>query len=449
MQNDFEEDKEVEIDENKIYKMPEFTIKEYQKQYLVIVPDTGVWIVLRTDEELNVFNHLAAGHSIRNTLNQFDEEKVIDVLIQIEAKGFTDIRTINIDNAETMQIYLTNACNLRCKHCYMYAEKTLGNELSFDEVIEICKRFKEVGGKYVTLTGGEVSIREDFPELLQRISKIGLGIHILSNGVRWSDELIEIVAALNVERVQISLDGYDERTNAEIRGKGSFEKAIATIDKLVKKDVNVYVAVTPLYSIIKNNKQKYIDFAKGLVEKYKGNNFLINFSFELIEGRNLVNSDIIKYNEEYMKIMSEICEAVYPGSELESFVLNHDERKIFNNCGYGRINISSTGEVYFCSRVTEVKKYANIRTDSFDEIIKIMNRIREIADITKLNPCKSCELKYICGGGCRVDYFRPLTQIEDIFAEDVINSIGSRKCDKKNKEYLYRMMIESNERLFR
>ncbi|MBQ6786385.1 MAG: radical SAM protein [Lachnospiraceae bacterium] len=448
MNTKYEEEKEVEIDENKIYKMPDYIIKSYNKKYLVIVPDTGIWIVLNTDEELKIFDFLANGNSIKDALLKFDEEDVINVLVQIEAKGFIDLQTENIDNAETMQIYLTNACNLRCKHCYMYADNSFENELTYDEIIEVCKMFKLTGGKYVTLTGGEVSVRRDFPQLLRGINAVGLGIHILSNGVSWDDELIDLVAAIDVERVQISLDGFDEITNAEVRGKGCFEKALTTIDKLVKKNVNVYLAVTPLYDIILKNKKGYIEFAKNLVEKYKEYNFLINFSFELIEGRDISNTDIIKYNKQYMKIMGEICEAVYPGSELESFVINHKDRKIFNNCGYGRINISSTGDVYFCSRVTEIKKYGNIRKDSFDRIKEIMSRVRELADVTNLQPCKECELKYICGGGCRVDHFRELSQIEDIFDENAMCNIKARKCDQYNKEYLYQMMIDSNERLY-
>lgn len=449
MYDEIEEVKEAEIDIEKVYDFPDFIVKEYQEKYLIIAPETGNWLILSSKIERDIFEFLSSGNSIRECLKKYEEGYIIEVLTQIEAKEFESKEVHNIDNAETMQLYLTNACNLRCKHCYMYAEHSLENELSSNEIISLCTAFKESGGKYVTITGGEISVRKDIITILQEINKTGLGIHILSNGVFWTDQLIETVSSINVERVQISLDGFDEYSNAKIRGTGTFDKAIHTIDRLVKKGVNVYIAVTPLYDILVNNKEEYIKFAKALIDKYKNYKFLVNFSFELIEGRDVSNSDIIKYNELYMDLMREICEEVYPGSELESFVLNHNDKKIFNNCGYGRLNISSVGDVYFCSRITEVRKYANIRKDSFDRILELMSRIRELSDISSLRPCCDCELKYICGGGCRVDKFGSLTQLDDIFEDNIIEKINQRQCSTKNKEYLYKLMIEANERLYR
>lgn len=449
MFEEIEEEKEVEVDIEKTYVFPDFVVREYQGKYLIIAPETGNWLVFSSKTERSIFEFLHHGNCIRKCLEEYEESHVVEVLTQIEAKEFESKAVNNIDNAETMQLYLTNACNLKCRHCYMYAEHSFEDELSIDEIIAICNAFKKMGGKYVTITGGEISVRRDITTILQEINKIGLGIHILSNGISWTEQLIETVSSINVERVQISLDGYDEHSNAEIRGAGTFEKALYTIDRLVKKGVNVYVAITPLYDILIHGKNKYINFAKNLVDQYKNDKFLINFSFELIEGRDISNSDIIKYNESYMNIMREICEEVYPGSELESFVLNHNDRKIFNNCGYGRLNISPVGDVYFCSRVTAVKKYANIRKASFGEIIKIMSRIRELADISSLKPCCDCELKYICGGGCRVDKFNSLVQLDNIFAHDVMEKIDERECTKKNKEFLYQLMVETNERFYR
>ena len=446
MYSEFEEQNETEIDVEKVYSFPDWTAKYFHNYVLVIAPETGNWLVFSQEEELKVFNDLANKHSIINCLEKYDEEIVLAVLTQIEAKQFENTIVQYIDNAETMQIYLTNACNLRCKHCYMYADKSLENELTTDEIIKICKRFKEAGGEYITVTGGEITLKKDIIKILTEIRRIGLGLHILSNGVLWSDELIETVSRLGVERVQISLDGFDEKSNAMIRGAGAFDKALNTVDKLVKRHVNVFLAVTPMYETLRNNKSKYIEFAKSLVQKYKEYNFIINFSFELIEGRDLHGFDIIQYSDSYMEIMSEICDAVYPGSEQESFVINHMDGKIFNNCGYGRLNISSNGNVYFCSRISEVKKYGNIRTMPFEEIQKLMNQARRLADVNSLRPCCDCDLKYICGGGCRVDKFKKLTEIDNLYE---IADIPMRTCSSKNKDYYYKLMIETNDRFYR
>ena len=446
MYSEFEEQNETEIDVEKIYDFPDWIVRYFHNYVLVIAPETGNWLVFSEEVELKVFQDLANNHSIIDCLEKYDEEIVLTVLTQVEAKQFENRSVQYIDNAETMQIYLTNACNLRCKHCYMYADKSLENELTTDEIIRICERFKEAGGEYITVTGGEITLKKDIIKILTEIRRIGLGLHILSNGVLWSDELIETVSRLGVERVQISLDGFDERSNALIRGEGAFDKALDTVDKLVKRHVNVFLAVTPMYETLRNNKNRYIEFAKSLVQKYSEYSFIINFSFELIEGRDLHGTDIIQYSDSYMEIMSEICEAVYPGSEQESFVINHMDGKIFNNCGYGRLNISSNGNVYFCSRISEVKEYGNIRTMPFEEIQKLMRQARHLADVNSLRPCCDCDLKYICGGGCRVDKFKKLTEIDNLYET---TNIPIRVCSSKNKDYYYKLMIETNDRFYR
>ncbi len=448
--NYIENEKQVELDIKKIYIMPKFKIVSIKGVFLVISYETGNWIVLYNNIQKYIFEYLSNKYSIEDTMREFEEytDDIFAVLIQLEAKNFTNTNVQKIENGETMQIYITNGCNLRCKHCYMYADYKRKNELTFEEIKNICINFKANGGKYITLTGGEVTTRKDFSDIIQLLHQLKLGIHILSNGVSWSSDLINLVAKCNVQRVQISLDGYDEKSNSLVRGKDVFQMSLETIDNLVRKGVNVTVAVTPLFDLVVKNKQNYINFAKELIEKYRKYKFSVNFSFELIEGRNLPKSDIIKHNKKYMMIMDEINSTVYPNSEIESFIENHKDNKIFNNCGYGRINVAPNGDIFFCSRITEVKKYANIRENSFEDIFSKVKLIRNLSDINNLKPCNKCELKYICGGGCRVNEFYELTQIDKLSDISDAPTI-SRKCTEESKNRLYELMIECNERLFR
>lgn len=58
-------------------------------------------------------------------------------------------------------------------------------------------------------------------------------------------------------------------------------------------------------------------------------------------------------------------------------------------------------------------------------------------------PCKECELKYICGGDCRVKYFDGFKECNLKMMEN-----ANRKCSIGNKEYFYDMMIRLNEKCF-
>ena len=61
-------------------------------------------------------------------------------------------------------------------------------------------------------------------------------------------------------------------------------------------------------------------------------------------------------------------------------------------------------------------------------------------------PCCDCDLKYICGGGCRVDRFKQLTRVENLFN---ITETPTRVCLDGNKDYYYNLMIKTNDRFYR
>lgn len=78
----------------------------------------------------------------------------------------------------------------------------------------------------------------------------------------------------------------------------------------------------------------------------------------------------------------------------------------------------------------------------------LSKKAMELSDINNLYPCCNCELKYICGGGCRISYFNDLATCDDIEHFDVSN-IPPRKCDFDNKKYFYNMMIKTNKLFYR
>ena len=111
------------------------------------------------------------------------------------------------------------------------------SELTIDEIRKIAFSFKHPVS--LSLTGGEPFIRNDLKEIIEAFSE-GCGtreVGITTNGTlvkRTVETVQEILQGrfLNSLSVQVSLDGL-ETTHDSIRGmKGSFEKAISTIEEL-------------------------------------------------------------------------------------------------------------------------------------------------------------------------------------------------------------------------
>lgn len=126
----------------------------------------------------------------------------------------------------------TNACNLRCKHCYQKAEKSTSDELNTKEVMNIIDRMGEIGITYVALSGGEPLMRKDFFDAAKRMEKNEIAFSIATNGTLLTKENVKKLEEADCKYIQISLDGATAKTHDWLRGKGMFEKTIKGIKTL-------------------------------------------------------------------------------------------------------------------------------------------------------------------------------------------------------------------------
>ena len=161
----------------------------------------------------------------------------------------------NIDQASKadfgFQWHITNRCNLRCTHCYQ-EDYSDANELSFDglkrianEIIGTLSKWNKRGD--IAITGGEPLVKEEmFPLIhyLESADEIS-SLDILSNGTLINKSIVEQIQCLKKIRcVQISLEGASPESNDVIRGKGTFEKAMASIRLLRKSGISVNIMFT-------------------------------------------------------------------------------------------------------------------------------------------------------------------------------------------------------------
>ena len=94
------------------------------------------------------------------------------------------------------QWHITEACDQRCKHCYIYA---LGSHAKFKEmplddmvkVIENCQTFCEKAGRlpYLYITGGDPILHPQFWQLAELLKERDLPFAILGNPFHLTDEV--------------------------------------------------------------------------------------------------------------------------------------------------------------------------------------------------------------------------------------------------------------------
>lgn len=179
-----------------------------------------------------ISRRLAARHGIGPTKVETDVRKT---LARLAAEGFELRRPTSLRRAPRLKdlfVHITERCNLACRHCYYACSPSRTLDLPADRLIEIVSEHADLGGREISLSGGEPFLHPDFKRILSAAAP-RLQVKIATNGVLIDDAWAAFLAPFH-PRIQISLDGPDARTHDAIRGKGAFAGALRAIERLQK-----------------------------------------------------------------------------------------------------------------------------------------------------------------------------------------------------------------------
>lgn len=143
------------------------------------------------------------------------------------------------------------SCNNNCRFCVQADSKIFGNR-KFEELVNDMGEARPVCDSIV-LTGGEVTIREDFFELLKEARKMGyLSVQVQTNGRMFSSpEFCRKAIAAGATEFSPALHGWcGDQHDFLTRAKGSFSQTVAGIRNLLRMGQRVMtntVVVKPNY----------------------------------------------------------------------------------------------------------------------------------------------------------------------------------------------------------
>lgn len=144
----------------------------------------------------------------------------------------------------SVQLDITNACNLNCLHCYQPhgMDKDI---LSLSDWRRILDQYTELADKlylkpHFGISGGEPTLSPLFIPVLAELNLRwpGVGVTILTNGTSLSDAVVSAMKCFGAV-AQISVDGPDAARHDVIRGPGSFDRAMKGIRSLNNSGVAV------------------------------------------------------------------------------------------------------------------------------------------------------------------------------------------------------------------
>ncbi|MBM3860637.1 MAG: SynChlorMet cassette radical SAM/SPASM protein ScmF [Verrucomicrobia bacterium] len=160
-------------------------------------------------------------------------------------------------NLTTLYCYLTEGCNLACRHCWIAPKFQAGEKkypsLDFDLFCDIIRQAKPIGLNKVKLTGGEPLLHPRILDLLGFIRAEQLDLIIESNGVLCTPELAAEIKRGKNAFISVSLDGADAATNEWVRGvKGSFDQAVDGIRNLAAAGMKPQI----IMSLMRHNRDQ-------------------------------------------------------------------------------------------------------------------------------------------------------------------------------------------------
>ena len=136
----------------------------------------------------------------------------------------------------------TNACNLRCKHCYQGAGRMSSDELSLDERLNVVDQLADNDVVAIAFSGGEALLRDDFWEVARYASSKGLYLSLATNGTLLTKDVVRRLTDVGIEYFEISLDSVDPAKHDAFRGvNGAWERAVAGIRNVVAQERLVLV----------------------------------------------------------------------------------------------------------------------------------------------------------------------------------------------------------------
>lgn len=141
-------------------------------------------------------------------------------------------------------IELLTMCNMRCEHCYIPEHNKYG--FDYGKIVSLLYELRELGVFNVSLTGGEIFLREDILEIINVARKLHMRVFLLSNGTVLSSKTIDELEKLHISEFSTTLFSMDCKIHDSITGiNGSFDTLMTNLEYMKKCTFGVNVK-TPL-----------------------------------------------------------------------------------------------------------------------------------------------------------------------------------------------------------
>ena len=326
----------------------------------------------------------------------------------------------------TLQWHVTDRCDHRCLHCYMFDQSTWSEgpprEMPLTQCQEVIEQFvalcQELSARTsvtfvprFVLSGGDPLLHRDFWELLRLISGVAQGTKILGNADHLDAQTVARMGEYGVESYQMSLDGLEIHHDS-LRGAGSFARSLQGLELVRQQGLASLVMTT----VVRENMAD-IPHLMELVAERQVSSFAFARAAPFGNARDL---DVMIQPQEYRALLlaARDKELVLAAGGATTHFAHKDHLwklllhelgeyrryphlnpgKIVDGCHVGQsfVVLLADGTAMACRRFfSPVGRFPEQSLSDIFLRAPAMARYRRVAGLTK---CRSCELLYDCRG---------------------------------------------------
>ena len=330
------------------------------------------------------------------------------------------------------QWHITDECDQRCKHCYIFSERLqVGGrssggerpnlvEMSWERMVAVLANVERMSARmqrvpYLYITGGDPILHSHFWDFLELLHLHGIPFTLMGNPFHLTREVCQRMKQLGCRKYQLSLDGFRE-THDRLRKPGSFDTTLEAIDTIRQSGIHCAIMSTVSATNIDEIPQ-LID----VIVEHKADIFAFGRYCPTSEDK--ARMETWHVEPERYRVFLEQCWSKfeqYKDSDTTFNLKDHlwtlflydkglfkipeglDEEVIYDgcNCANCHFTISAEGRLMACRRFESY--VGTVNEDMYD--VFNGSRMEQYRQHEKFEKCRTCELLRFCRGCPAVAY---------------------------------------------
>lgn len=284
----------------------------------------------------------------------------------------------------SVTIELLTECNWRCKHCYIPQHDNYG--MTKEVIFKLFKDLRNMGTMNITFTGGEIFLRKDIFEIIEKARDMHFRVYLFSNASLLNEEIIRRLSELYISQYSMTVFSLEAEIHDFITGiKGSLEKTLSNIELLQKYKIPLEIK-TPLMDVNKFSFIHLKEFCdkRNITYGATTNIFSKSDGDQSPKELSIAEDDLVKVLKELNKI------------EDNSRILGEETTNECCPLLKFILSIDSNGDVFPCKSL--YYKVGNVLEQSVNDIWNFSTDLKNVKNMTKecLDECNKCDLLEFC-----------------------------------------------------